>query len=302
MIRSPDALGAMMIKLQGWGRAFVLMLPNLLVALLVAALFWLLSRLAHRVARAALDRFSHNRQINGLIASLLSFVVLGAGLFIALGVLELDKTVTTLLAGAGILGLALGFAFQDIASNFIAGVLISLRHPFRLGDLLETNGFFGTVQSIHLRSTELLRPEGQVVLIPNKLVFEKPIVNYSLFGKRRIDLRVGVSYGDDLGEVKRIVIAAVEGVEPRDLSCPVELFFEEFGDSSVDLVVRFWIEFHRQGQYLQAKSDAIERIEAAFNAAGLTFPFPTRTLDLPAGSRSEIVIRHREDAEKVPGE
>ena len=93
-----------------------------------------------------------------LVKTVIYVLILGIGLFAALSVLNLDGTVTSLLAGAGIIGLALGFAFQDIAANFISGVLLSTRHPFGIGDIIETNDFFGTVQKLNLRNTIILTP------------------------------------------------------------------------------------------------------------------------------------------------
>lgn len=186
----------------------------------------------------------------------------------------------SLLAGAGILGLALGFAFQDIAANLMAGIYLNIQHPFRAGHLIESKDLFGVVKRVHLRWTEMRNPEGQLVLIPNKQVFENPIRNYSATGQRRIDIRLGVSYGDDLERVKRIGIRALEQVSTRKPDTEVELFFEEFGESSIDFVARFWIDFtSKQSEYLQARSEAIERLKRAFDENGITMPFPTRTLD-----------------------
>ncbi|HEY7214273.1 MAG TPA: mechanosensitive ion channel family protein, partial [Thermoanaerobaculia bacterium] len=111
-------------------------------------------------------------------------------------------------------------------------------------------------------------------------VFENPITNYSTTGVRRIDLEVGVSYGDDLEKVRRVAVGAVEQVAARKAETDVELFFEEFADSSIHLVVRFWIDFtSKQADYLAARSEAIERLKRAFDENGITIPFPTRTLD-----------------------
>src|SRR4029079_7943822 len=113
----------------------------------------------------------------GLWLQPVSLALLTAGLFISLGILGLQKTVASLLAGAGILGLALGFAFQDIAANFMAGIFLSIEHPFRAGHLIESKDILGVVRRVHLRWTEIRSPEGQVILVPNKQVFENPITN-----------------------------------------------------------------------------------------------------------------------------
>jgi small conductance mechanosensitive channel len=267
-------------KLTGWIRALILILPNLLVAVLVLLAFWLLARVVRNLAGRLLRRVSHSEQVNRLVGATVYVGLIAVGVFVSLGILGLQKTVASLLAGAGIVGLALGLAFQDIASNFMAGIYLSIRRPFRVGHLIASRDFFGIVQRVHLRWTELRTQQGQVVLIPNKQVFENPITNYSVTGLRRIDLEVGVSYGDDLETVRRIAVQAVEEVSTRKADTEVELFFEEIGESSIDLVVRFWIDFtSKQADYLKARSEAIERLKRAFDENGITLPFPTRTLD-----------------------
>jgi small conductance mechanosensitive channel len=266
-------------KLSGWARAFVLQLPNLAVAVGVLVGFWLLARLVRNLAMRFLRRISHSEQVNQLVSQALYVALVATGAFVALGILGLQKTVASLLAGAGIIGLALGFAFQDIAANFMAGIYLSVEHPFRRGHLIKTKDWFGVVQEVSLRWTEILTQQGQLVLIPNKQVFENPIMNYSTRGKRRVDMSLGVSYGDDLGKVRRVALAALDGLPGRLADKEAELFYEEFGESSIDLSLRFWIEFHTQADYMKARSEAIERLKRAFDDNGITLPFPTRTLD-----------------------
>jgi len=267
-------------KVMGWARDFVLLLPNLAVAVAVLIGFWLLAKLARGLLHRLLNRISHSEQVNRVLCQALFLALVAAGLFIALGILGLQKTVASLLAGAGIVGLALGFAFQDIAANFMAGIFLSIEHPFRAGHLIASKDIQGVVRRIHLRWTEIRTPQGQLVLVPNKQVFENPITNFSATGQRRVDLKVGVSYGDDLAAVKRVAVEALEQVSTRKPETDVELFFEEFGESSINLVARFWIDFHaKQSDYLQARSEAVERLKKAFDDNGITLPFPTRTLD-----------------------
>lgn len=266
-------------KLTGWLRQLVLLLPNLLLAVLVVVLTWLVARLARNLATRLLKRVSHSEQVTWLLAQAVYVGVFAAGTFIALGILGLDKTVASLMAGAGIVTLALGFAFQDIAANLLAGIYLSVRRPFRRGHLIKAQDYFGTVNQVNLRWTEVYTQQGQLVLIPNKQVFENPIMNYSSLGRRRIDLNVGVSFGDDLVKAREVAIRAVEGIPERLAERPVELYYEEIGESSINFVIRFWISFAKQADYLSARSEAILRIKQAFDAEGLLMPFPTRTLD-----------------------
>lgn len=269
---------ALLEKLMGWGQSAILALPNAVAAVLVMLLFWIGARVLRNALERLLQRTHAPLQIQRLLVQLGGMAVIAAGVSVALSVLQLDKALASLLAGAGILGLALGFAFQDIAANFMAGLIISLRRPFSIGDLIETNGYFGTVERIELRTTQLRVPEGQYILIPNKDVFGTPLRNFSQSGERRVDLSVGVSYGDDLEEAERVTIAAVESV-PERADRPVELFYQEFADSSVNFVVRFWLKSTAQTHYLQARSNAIKRIHRAYGEHDITIPFPIRTLD-----------------------
>jgi small conductance mechanosensitive channel len=272
-------------KVLGWAHDFILLLPNLAVAVVVVVGFWLLAKLVRDLLHRLLRRISHSEQVNRLLGQTVFLAFIVAGLFVALGIVGLQKTVASLLAGAGILGLALGFAFQDIAANFMAGIYLSIERPFRAGNLIQTKDIQGIVNRVHLRWTEIHIPQGQVVMVPNKQVFENPITNFTAPGERRVDLKAGVSYGDDLDKVKRVAVEAIGAVSARKPDREVELFFQDFGDSSINFVVRFWIEFaSKQSDYLRAQSEAIERLKKAFDENGITMPFPTRTLDLPPGT------------------
>ncbi|HYF03268.1 MAG TPA: mechanosensitive ion channel family protein [Patescibacteria group bacterium] len=286
------AIERLLNKVQGWLNGIIVMLPNFVVALIVFVLFFAAAHLIRKASFKLLQRFTHHPQVNRLITNIVMFIIIMIGLLVSLGVLNLDKTVTSLLAGAGIVGIALGFAFQDIAANFISGVFITIRHPFRHGDLIKSNDFFGTVERVRLRTTMLTLLEGQTVLIPNQQIFQKPLVNYST-GKRRVDVTVGVSYGDDLEKVKRVTIEAIEKLSYIRQDHEVELFFSEFSDSSINFDVRFWIDFKKQQDYLKARSEAIMNIKAAYDANDITIPFPIRTLDfgIKGGEKLSEVLK-----------
>ena len=272
-------------KLERWGEELVPLLPNLAVAVLVLIIAWLAALLASKAAARLLSRVSDHEALNEIIRKLVRFAVMVAGLLIALNVLQLDEAATTFLAGAGIVGLALGFAFQDITANFIAGVAMAIKRPMRIGDLIETNDVTGTVKQIELRSTWLETLDGRIVMIPNRKIYEEKLSNLSRKGERRMELQVGVSYGDDLAVVKKVATAALETVQPR-LDRPVDVFFQAFGESSVDFCAHVWIPFRTQRDMLAAQSAAVMAIHKAFGENGITIPFPIRTLDfgIPGGT------------------
>ncbi len=266
-------------KVHTWWESGIALLPNLVVALIVVVVFGLLAKLARSLVRRLVARVTTSQSIPRLLATLANITVLMIGLFVALGVLQLDKTVTSLLAGAGVVGIALAFAFQDVAANLIAGVYLSFQKPMMVGDLIDTQDVEGKVDAIDLRTTRLRTTDGRIVLIPNKEIFENVLINLSRSGKRRVDVAVGVSYGEDLRRVKSIAHDAIAGLEMRDTDQGVEIFFEGFGSSSIDLVARFWIDFERMADYKAGVSQAIIALKEAFDANDIMIPFPIRTLD-----------------------
>jgi small conductance mechanosensitive channel len=273
--------GDVMGKLSKWAEAFAEMLPNIVVAILVLGLFWLAARLACGASDRALKRFDTHQAARDLISRIIRIAVLLAGFVVALGVMNLDKALASILAGAGIVGLALGFAFQDLAGNLISGVGLAIhqRWPFKIGDVVDTNDVFGVVEKIYLRTSIIRTLDGKMAVIPNKQIYQNKVMNYSASGTRRVDLECGVSYGDDLEKVHQVVTESLSGIEKRDTSRDVEVFFTGFGSSSINLVGRFWVDYAKHPDFLDAQSRAVIAVKKAFDANDIVIPFPIRTLD-----------------------
>ena len=269
-------------KVAGWLEATVEMLPNFVVAILVILFFYILARLIRKLLQKILKRFFSNHALNALIAKIVYVGIILLGLTVALSVLKLEKTVTSLLAGAGIAGLAISFAFQDIAANFVSGGFMALHQPFRKGDLIRTNDLMGTVTKLSLRTTSIETFQGQEIAIPNRLVFKEPLVNFTKNGKRRIDLEVGVHYDSDLEKAQELAVGALKELDNGvgEITC----FYSGFGDSSINFVARYWISRTDQSSYLQAVNQGVIRIKKAFDRENITIPFPIRTLDIPEGT------------------
>ncbi len=266
-------------KLDAWLENSIAMLPNLIVAVLVLFLFFLFARIVRLISRKILNRLSDRGSINNLIASILYIATLSIGLIISLNLLHLQQTVTSLLAGAGIVGLALGFAFQDISANFISGILIAFRQPIKVGDIISTKGYTGIVEKIDMRVTIIKTFQGLHVLVPNKDVFQTPVTNFTKTNERRIDLEVGISYSEDLEKVKKVAVDAVSDLPYILPGKDVNLYYQEFGDSSINFVIMIWVHYPDEPGYLKARSDVIMAIKKAFNENDITIPFPIRTLD-----------------------
>lgn len=275
----PGALDLVLEKLENWYEISVKALPNFTVAILVLVTFFFLSSWLKKTAIKLFCRGLKNQTLSNLVGTFTQFIVMTLGLFIALGVLNLDKTVTSLLAGAGVIGLALGFAFQEIASNFVSGILIAVREPYKIGDIVEIEGYTGKVKAIDLRTTLIETFQGIEVFIPNKSMFTKPMQNISGTPKRRVDIRVGVSYAEDLRKVTSLIKKSLTSLRHRLQEQPVEVFFKEFSSSSIDCEVRVWISYPEHSAYLETAHEAIVRIKEAFDENDITIPFPIRTLD-----------------------
>jgi small conductance mechanosensitive channel len=215
-------------KLTTWLHDLIRILPNILLAAIIFVVGLYVARWLKKIAANLIGRVSDNSSLNNLFISVVYIFFIGVTIFTVLSILHLDTAVTSVLAGAGILGLALAFAFQDIAANFISGIFISFRRPVHIGDIVKIKDYMGKVEEINLRDTVIRTFQGQMVIIPNKDVFQSPIENFTLLGKRRIDLTIGVSYSDDLDKVENITLQAVKDIYGLCTEEQVTLFYKEF--------------------------------------------------------------------------
>lgn len=265
-------------KLYGWLETTITHIPNFIVALCILLVFFIAAKVVAMVLRKVFHRGMESHQVADLMLTILRIIIIGLGCFIALDFLGLKGTVTSLLAGAGIVGLALGFAFQDITENFIAGVAMGIRKPFRPGDVIQTSEIFGTVKYLNFRNTIIETFAGQLEIVPNKHLFRNVLKNYSYSGERRIDVPVGISYSDNIDAASKAItkkLNTLDGViHQHETSC----YAEGFGESSIDLVARFWIHYP-DGDYLKKMHEAVIAIHSALNEEGISIPFPIQTLD-----------------------
>jgi small conductance mechanosensitive channel len=237
-----------------------------------------MNRYVKKIVRKVLEKNTNNQALINLTVDVSGVATILTGLFLTLVILHLDRGVVSMLAGAGLIGLALGFAFQDLATNFISGVIITFQQPIRVGDMIETNGFIGTVKDIKLRSILIDNFAGQNIEIPSKDVFQKPIINYSITKERRMSVTCGVHYSTDLAFAQQIAIDAVKELPFLLPEKNVDVHFQTFADSSINFIVFFWVNpLETPGFY--AISEAIKAIKIAFDKNNITIPFPIRTLE-----------------------
>ncbi len=250
-------------------------LPKLIAALV---LFVISLYVAGWIKRLIL-RAAKKRKVDPELSSLLSR--LGQWSVIILGTLwaleTVDRNITSFIAGLGIVGFTIGFALQDLAKNFVAGVLLLLQQPFDVGDSIAVAGYSGTVLDVTLRATELKTFDGLYVLIPNTDVYMNAITNYTRTPSRRVQLDVGVAYDADLQQVTQTALNCIADLPGLQSDPSPRVVFHTFGDSAIQFSLYCWIDLS-VNDFFSAQDEAVKRIQQAFAAAGIDIPYPIRTI------------------------
>lgn len=283
-------------KLEGWLNTIVAYLPNFVLALLVLTTAYFIAKYVNKATKKLVDKKVQDEAVSSMISRITAAVVVLAGLFLALGIMNLSKALTSLLAGAGVAGLAIGLALQGTLSNTISGIILSFRKKIQIGNWVETNGYSGEVIDINMKDFTLKEADNNIVVIPNKMILENPLKNYSLTTKMRVFLECGVGYESDLEKVesltKSVISNTFDQVEsPED----VEFYFTEFGDSSINYLCRFWIDAESMLEKLRAKTKAIIEIKKAYDKEGINIPFPIRTLQFDNKLKFDNPVKFQEE-------
>ncbi|WGH75139.1 mechanosensitive ion channel family protein [Tenacibaculum tangerinum] len=265
-------------KLSGWLDTLVINLPNIFVAIIVFIVFYWLANTTNNLLNKLLKKRIKQSSVRNLISRMVSLLVVFMGLILALSVLNLDDALNTVLAGAGIAGVAVSLAIQGTLSNTLSGFYLAVNDVIEVGNWVVTNGYSGEIIEISLRNTKLKESDNNIVVIPNKLIVEKPFKNYGLTKRIRTTINCGVAYDSDLEKVKKVAIQAINEVFPPESGEEIELYYQEFGASSIDFMLRFWVDATRNLTAIQVKSEAIMAIKKAFEENNIEIPFPIRTL------------------------
>jgi small conductance mechanosensitive channel len=246
-------------------------LPRIFAAILILAAFWLGFRVIRRPLEAALERMDIQETIRDLLVDkLFRYAVMLMALVMAAD--QLGFNVGAALAGLGVAGIALGFAAQDSVANVIAGIMIFWDKPFQVGDWIETEGEYGKVAEITLRSTRIRTMRNTFVVIPNKRVVDATLENCSKHGALRIDVPLGIAYKENVSEARKVLLDAVGRLDGLSAEHGSDVVVTELGDSSVNLAVRVWID---SGEHNRAVfSRVLESSKTALDEAGIEIPFP----------------------------
>ena len=266
-------------KMGSWLDSLILNLPNFILAVIVFMLFVYIAKLAAKFADRLLRKKGSQASIRQITTKVVKLLVILIGFFVALGLLNLDKVLTSVLAGAGVVGLAIGLALQGTLNNTFSGVIISFLPELQIGDWVVTNGYAGEVVEINLRNIVVKESDNNYVMIPNSKIIEEPFKNFTRTARSRVMINCGIGYSSDLEFVQKLTTETMQDLFPQRGNEEVEFMYEAFGDSSINFVVRFWTDVTRNKDVLVAKNKGIIAIKKAFDQNGINIPFPIRTID-----------------------
>ena len=274
------------------GEGLLARLPYVAVALIVLLAFYIAGRAVRTAARIAGARTRLDPVLARLLGGLASVLMTILGVLIAAVIIFPTFRPGDLLTGLGITSVAIGFAFKDILQNWLAGVFILWRRPFKIGDEIRTREHEGTVQEINVRSTVLTTYDGERVVVPSSEVYTNPVVVRSACPSRRVRFTVGIGYPDSLEDARAVVRGAVEGIEGVLREPPVWVYVDELAPSEVKFAVYFWVE-PRQANVLKVSDRVATRVKLALDDAGIDIPYPHSVVLLHdvTGSRAEDIPR-----------
>lgn len=274
-----DSIEGIWNKLGEWMDSLILSLPNFILAVVVFILFIIAAKYIGKLLNKILRFKVRQDSIREITIKMVKVLVIAVGFFVALGLLNLNTVLTSVLAGAGVVGLAIGLALQGTLNNTFSGILLSFLPELQIGDWIENNGYAGRVVEINLRSIIIQEADNNFVVIPNSQVIDAPFKNFSRTSRSRIMVDCGVAYESDLEFVRDLTIKTVEKNFPQQKNEEVEFMYKEFGDSSINFVVRFWTVATNNREVLFARSKAIIEIKKVYDQNKINIPFPIRTLE-----------------------
>jgi small conductance mechanosensitive channel len=250
-------------------------IPKIIISILLVVGGFYLGRIAESFIRSVLLRNKADPGVSGMIAEVARWLIISLSIIVAL---EMFIDITAFLATLGVVGIAVGFALQDVLRNFAAGILILLQHPYRVGESVSISGFEGSVIAITARATEIQTNDGRLVTLPNANILNQPIINYTRSPKRRLEIPLRASYGSDFGLIRTTILEAIKSV-PGYLDAPAPLVsFDVFGESSFGLTIYFWVDLQVILSINTARDRAIDLVSVALKANGIKIPVPIQQI------------------------
>jgi len=249
---------------------------NLVIAVVILLLGWLAIKVIDALVRKAILRGkAKNALFVNFVCAVVSKVCWAILLVTVAG--RLGVNVGPLIAGLGVTGFILGFAFQESLGNLASGMMIAINEPFKVGDFINAGGIEGVVRELDMMATILTTGDNKKVVLPNKSVWGSPITNYSAMETRRVDVAVGIAYGTDIGKAKEVALETLRAI-PGALDTPAPMAeVSRLDDSAVVLTLRVW---SKNSDYWPVYFAAQQRVKEAFDNAGVKIPFPQLTVHM----------------------
>lgn len=275
-------------SLKQLGREFTGVLPLLVIALIVGVLSYYAAVAAAKFTRWLTQNRIDSKLLRQVVGNVVAVVIFIIGMYIALRVSGLTRLAMTLLGGTGLVGLALGFAFRDIAENYLASILISLNHPFRVGDLIEVEGAKGFVRKVTTRGTILNTFEGNQIQMPNNTVYKGKITNFTATPLSRHDFGVGIGFDDSATQAQEIIMNVLtDHAAVVDEPAPL-VIVESLGAATVNLRVFYWFDQTTHSP-LKVSSSVIRLVKQQLTEAKITMPDEARELVFPQGVPVQMI-------------
>ena len=265
-------LSPAMAKLHHLGDVFLMKLPLIAIAVGVIVLSVILANFLHRREKWY-ARLRGSSLARNLARRLVRLVVVAIGFVVALEILDATAIVGAVFGAAGLVGIVFGFAFKNILENYLSGVLLSTRNPFEIGDFIEIGGLSGKVALLTSRDTVLVTPDGNHLRIPNSIVINSELLNYTRNPLRRFEFSAGISVNIDLNKAQKVGLLALAGI-PEVLRDPEPVIVvDQLGESTIQLRFFAWLD-QTKHDFLKVRSQSIRLVKEAFDEAGIEMPEP----------------------------
>lgn len=265
-------------KIQAMTNGFLALLPNIVLSLIVFAIFFFIARVIKRTVRKLTRDRRQAHNLGLVLGRLAQGVTILAGLFVSLSIVIPSLKASDLVQLLGISGVAIGFAFRDILQNFLAGILLLLTEPFQIDDQIVFKDFEGTVEQIQTRATTIRTYDGRRIVIPNSELFTNSVTVNTAFENRRLEYDIGIGYGDDIDTAKRLILEAIHETHGVLENPVADALVVELADSTVNIRARWWVQPPRRADVLDLQDRVLTNIKNKLIENGVDLPFPTQQI------------------------
>lgn len=272
------SLGAAWKKAEAMLNDGIRLLPNVLLAIVVFAVFWFVAKFIRRFVRRATRHRKNARNLGLVLGRLAQGLIVALGLFLSLSIVFPSLEPGDLVQLLGVGGVAIGFAFRDILQNFLAGILILLTEPFQLDDQIVFKGFEGTVENIETRATTIRTYDGRRIVIPNAELFTNSVTVNTAFDKRRLEYDVGIGYGDDIAKAKGLILDILRSADGVIQDPPPEALVVELAGSTINIRARWWVDMPRRADVMDSRDEILTQFNNVLVSNGIDLPFPTQQI------------------------